>query len=135
MRRPTVRGPGSDLAALRPWPWGATPAAPNPTVANIYPPAGTIQPVGQHPAGNSPEGVEDLIGNVWEWTSSYYTLGGYSNGPDPWDWTGGAMTGETLVQRGGSFQSGIARSTTRRAAHWQNDADVDVGFRCVRQLP
>lgn len=131
-----VRGPGSTLAELRPWPWGATPAKPNPTVANIYPPAAALAPAGSRPVGRSLEGVDDLIGNVWEWTGSYFSdPDGYGSGPDPWDWTGGAMTGESLVQRGGSFESGIPRSTTRRAVHWQHDTAVDVGFRCARLLP
>lgn len=43
-------------------------------------------PAGQYPAGASPEGVHDLAGNVWEWTSSEYAKGSGS-----------------LVWRGGSF--------------------------------
>jgi formylglycine-generating enzyme required for sulfatase activity len=31
-----------------------------------------LRPVGSLPAGNSPEGVSDLIGNAWEWTDSLY---------------------------------------------------------------
>jgi len=31
--------------------------------------------VGQFPDGNTPEGVADLCGNVWEWTNSWYESG------------------------------------------------------------
>jgi formylglycine-generating enzyme required for sulfatase activity len=33
-------------------------------------------PVGLYPAGASPEGVTDLIGNVFEWASSEWRMGG-----------------------------------------------------------
>jgi formylglycine-generating enzyme required for sulfatase activity len=33
---------------------------------------GDTTPVGQYEAGKSPEGVYDLVGNVWEWTADWY---------------------------------------------------------------
>jgi formylglycine-generating enzyme required for sulfatase activity len=33
---------------------------------------GTTTPVGSYPEGASPYGVQDLAGNVWEWTSTRY---------------------------------------------------------------
>ena len=33
---------------------------------------GSPSPVGLFPQGNTPEGVADLAGNVWEWTTSAY---------------------------------------------------------------
>ena len=79
-----VRGRGSSLAALHPWPWGSIPLTPDATAANLDLINGKLAAVGSYHAGRSlPEdndnegGIEDLIGNVWEWTSSIYTPDGY----------------------------------------------------------
>jgi formylglycine-generating enzyme required for sulfatase activity/energy-coupling factor transporter ATP-binding protein EcfA2 len=39
--------------------------------SNSYSMASTTL-VGQFPVGNTPEGISDLSGNVWEWTNSWY---------------------------------------------------------------
>ena len=54
------------------YPWGNVF---DPAHANIAPdPAisGRPVPVGGYPSGKSPYGVDDMIGNVWEWTDSWY---------------------------------------------------------------
>ena len=52
------------------YPWGD---AWNPAAANTGASGGTEpRPVGSHPAGATPDGVHDLIGNVWEWTSTRF---------------------------------------------------------------
>jgi iron(II)-dependent oxidoreductase len=58
------------LGHRRPWPWGvAEPAA---SLANLGGGALRPAPVGAYPAGASAYGVEQLIGDVWEWTSSSF---------------------------------------------------------------
>lgn len=56
----------------REYPWGNE--EPDATRANYYE-AGPKQatPVGLYPGGATPEGVEDMAGNVWEWTESWYS--------------------------------------------------------------
>jgi len=61
---------------LRRYPWGD--ADPTPERANLGQRTTRPAPVGAYPAGASAYGVEQLVGDVWEWTSS---------GFDPWPGT------------------------------------------------
>jgi iron(II)-dependent oxidoreductase len=54
----------------RRWPWGEEP--PDAVRANLGGTALRPAPVGAYPAGASPYGVEQMIGDVWEWTSSAF---------------------------------------------------------------
>ncbi|MGN6607830.1 MAG: ergothioneine biosynthesis protein EgtB [Jatrophihabitans sp.] len=56
------------LGRRRRWPWGSTP--PSTDVANLDGAALRPASVGAYPAGASAYGVEQVIGDVWEWTSS-----------------------------------------------------------------
>ena len=53
---------------LRRYPWGDE--DPTPSLANLGQRATRPAPVGAYPAGASAYGVEQLVGDVWEWTSS-----------------------------------------------------------------
>jgi iron(II)-dependent oxidoreductase len=55
----------------RRWPWGN--AAPTAAHANLGGGALRPAPVGAYPAGASAYGAEQMIGDVWEWTSSCFT--------------------------------------------------------------
>lgn len=86
---------------------------------------GTVH-VGSYPAGASPFGVEDMAGNVWEWTADWYQ-------PYP----GGAASpffGEKFrVTRGGGWfdENKQIRAANRSSAE-PGAANDDLGFRCVK---
>lgn len=96
----------------RRWPWGD---AWNPNALNYYevkPPQ--TQPVGSYPAGASPYGALDMLGNALEWTAM------------------DAPGQETVERRGGSWGS----IEVYLHAAWRNygppdDTRPTVGFRCA----
>lgn len=82
---------------VRIYPWGNK--APTDELANLGKPGGTVKDVGNYPKGASPYGLLDMMGNVWEWTSSLYK-------PYEYDATDGREDAEASgerVMRGGSF--------------------------------
>lgn len=134
-----------ELAAGHPrrrYPWGDD--DPTPTRANLgvggdvgellrdWPAKPATRPVGQHPDGNSPEGVQDLIGNVWEWTRSRHLdgqeLNPYANPRTP----AGADWSLTAAIKGGGWSSppGTVDASTG-AGKFVLHRGPEVGFRCV----
>jgi formylglycine-generating enzyme required for sulfatase activity len=74
-----------------------------------------IAPVGSCEKGQSPYGVMDMAGNVWEWTSSYEQ--------------------RYAVLKGGSFFEDRNYSTTySNLLSIPDDAKDYVGFRCVKDI-
>lgn len=114
----------------RPYPWGATGLGCG--TANYFTGSAFCEsgpaPVQSRPAGNSPEGVADLAGNVAEWTADYYGTYSAEAQTDP----RGPATGPLRVVRGGSFLDGSisVRSHARWGAPASGRAD-SVGFRCA----
>lgn len=87
-------------------------------------------PVGSYsPGGDSPWGVNDLVGNVWEWTAS--TLRAYPYQPD--DGRQNLDSPDVCVIRGGSwyYSRKLARCSAREGV-LPNFVSPALGFRVAR---
>jgi formylglycine-generating enzyme required for sulfatase activity len=79
----------------------------------------------------NPQGLYNMIGNTWEWTSSLDRPGPHGEGDGRDD------TGESgpRVIRGGSFRDTLASLSARsRQALEESECRDDLGFRIVRSL-
>jgi formylglycine-generating enzyme required for sulfatase activity len=110
----------------RSFPWGDDPVTGRANVESSRRTAAAVG--GAFGGGATPEGIQDLIGNVWEWTSS--PMRAYPNGP--------AMS-DTMalyrVIRGGAFNTADAIATPWWRQPYPLRAtpeDLDkTGFRCA----
>ena len=100
-----------------------------------------LQPVGSYPSGASPYGVEDMIGNAWEWVWDYYQPYPGNTYQNP------AYGKKYVVVRGLSFYSlgHFATKDYKKAVALKARAGyraklspvarkIDVGFRCAKTL-
>ena len=87
-------------------------------------------PVGSFPAGASSFGVLDLGGNVWEWTSTWF-----SREPPQaaarFDPRGPAFGSERTIRGGGYRSPPSDLRVTRRLGLHPDERLAGVGFRCV----
>jgi formylglycine-generating enzyme required for sulfatase activity len=81
-------------------------------------------PVGSYPAGDTPERVKDLAGNVWEWTASASCA--YPDHDCP--------PGEHRIIRGGGWTHRylLSPEVTTREELVRTARSEGVGFRCAR---
>ncbi len=84
-------------------------------------------PIGRHPAGASPFGVEDLVGNVFHWTRSTVRLMAFQ-APDRTDPV------IRVIKAGGWPCKRSFNRTTFRAAMNASFHSPWVGFRCVKPV-
>jgi iron(II)-dependent oxidoreductase len=115
----------------RRYPWGD--ADPDPARANLGARHLRPAPVGSYPAGESPYGARQLIGDVWEWTGTDFA--GYPGfTPYPYREYSEVFFGTGLkVLRGGSWAADpVAVRGTFRNWDLPVRRQIFSGFRCAR---
>ncbi len=123
----------------RTYPWGNTPpkARQHANFARRY---NRPIPVGQFPKGESPNGIADLAGNVWEWCLDEYSPTFYQkhNGEtsqDPLNLRFRDVLRARVI-RGGAWDVGRAfLRSSLRFKFYPLDSTHTIGFRVVRPRP
>ncbi|MBI2834318.1 MAG: ergothioneine biosynthesis protein EgtB [Acidobacteria bacterium] len=114
-----------------PFPWGEDP--PDSTRGNFDFRCWDPVPCGSFPAGQSAFGVEDLVGNAWEWTATVFApFPGFEPMASYPEYSADFFDGEHYVIKGASCAT--ARELVRRSfRNWfrPNYPFVYAGFRCA----
>jgi iron(II)-dependent oxidoreductase len=112
------------------YPWGESP--PDPNLANVDAWVADVVDVRAHPEGDSPVGCRQMIGNVWEWTST--TFGPYPGfSPDPYKEYSEPWFVTHMVLRGGAWSTRARLITTRwRNFYRPHRRDIITGFRTCK---
>ncbi|MEU0878494.1 ergothioneine biosynthesis protein EgtB [Lentzea sp. NPDC005914] len=121
----------AETGQTRRYPWGDE--DPDEIHANLSQRHLRPAPVGAYPKGASPAGVHQLIGDVWEWTSTdFHGYPGFEVFPYP-EYSKVFFGPDYKVLRGGSFgtDKSAIRSTFR---NWDYPIrrQIFAGFRCAR---
>jgi ergothioneine biosynthesis protein EgtB len=123
----------ADGSSERLYPWGDS--APEPTRGSFDCAHWDPTPVTAHPAGASAFGVEDLLGNGWEWTSTLFgPFPGFEPFPFYRGYSADFFDGRHWVMKGGSART--AASFLRRPfRNWfqPNYPYMYATFRCVEE--
>src|SRR6266404_1041221 len=118
------------LNCKREFPWGIAP--PDDNLGNLFENGlWGVAPIGAFPEGQSPYGCQQMIGDVWEWTTSDYTpYPGFKSEFDEYNdkWFVGQK-----VLRGGSFATPRSHiRTTYRNFFYPEERWMVSGFRCAK---
>ncbi|HQM86030.1 MAG TPA: formylglycine-generating enzyme family protein, partial [bacterium] len=118
----------------RKYPWGNSGLSCDNAVIYDGCGTGTTMVVGSKPGGASPYGVEDMVGNVWEWVNDWYDEYYYTatSNEDPI----GPESGTYKVLRGGAWMDSYDKTSDRRTSvrskHYPNLRQSARGFRCAK---
>ena len=115
------------------FPWGD--ATPDESKANLFENGlWSVAPVGAFPEGQTANGCHQMIGDVWEWTTSdYVPYPGFKSDFDEYNdkWFVGQK-----VLRGGSFATPqIHIRSTYRNFFYPHERWMIAGFRCAKGFP
>ncbi len=109
------------------WPWGN--AWELSRANTVEEKIGDATPVGQFAKGASPYGALDMVGNVWQWTSTL-------DKPYPYNATDGREDPNAAglrITRGGAWLFGAAVTRTATRNRFAPDAkSASIGFRCAQ---
>ena len=115
--------------------WGRKHPDPDNPLAAMYPVDdgfATTAPVGSFPNGASPFGLQDVVGNVWEWVGDWYAPYGADALTDP----KGPESGTERVLRGGAW-NGSDPAWVRPTYRFKIDPKLrshGIGVRCAKSL-
>lgn len=118
LNRAAYADPDSDRGGpLRSFPWGAAPPDAARTTADFT--SWCPRPVGQTPAGASAWGIEELVGNGWEWTDTVWQArpGFVADLPSYPGYSADFFDGDHFVVFGGSWATD-ARLLRRSFRNW-----------------
>ena len=124
---------GTPEGLERPHPWGDAPA--DPSRGNFGFQFWEPVPVGSYPAGMSAWGVDDLVGNGWEWTTTVFEgFPGFTPMASYPEYSADFFDGRHFVIKGASpvTANGLVRRSLRNwfRPHYPH---VYAGFRCVEE--
>ena len=92
-----------------------------------------LKNVGSYSAGASPDGILDMSGSLWEWTSDWYEENYYSI--TPIENPTGPNEGNEKILRGGAWNSDrLQWKSTYRNHERPGIRRFDIGFRCARSF-
>src|SRR5262249_47940160 len=115
--------------------WGRKHPDPDNPLTAMYPVDdgfANTAPVGSFPKGASPFGLQDVVGNVWEWVSDWYAPYAAEGATDPI----GPTSGTERVLRGGAW-NGSDPAWVRPSYRFKLDPKLrshGIGMRCARSL-
>jgi len=115
------------------YPWGEAPAKPH--HGNLNHQIGQTTPVNAYPEGKSHLGCYDLLGNVWEWTASWFSPYPHFESYPYRGYSAAYFDNQHRVLRGGSWATrSSAIESSWRNWYYPHLRQLFAGFRCAKSI-